>query len=86
MGKCLSCLLGESGEEEEYIPSPGSLTVGKAKGATNFINGHLQANSKAKLKSDHIDALIEKQATEQNNIVKILLLGKVFDGFDSLFF
>ena len=35
-----------------------------------------QYNPKAKLKSDRIDALIEKQASEQNNIVKILLLGK----------
>lgn len=33
-------------------------------------------NPKAKLKSDKIDALIEKQASEQSNVVKILLLGK----------
>ena len=76
MGSCLSCLLGDSAEEDDYISTPGSLSATKAKGSPNFINGTPQTNSKAKLKSDRIDALIEKQATEQNNIVKILLLGK----------
>lgn len=32
-------------------------------------------NTKAKLKSERIDAYIEKQACEQGNVVKILLLG-----------
>ena len=79
MGSCLSCLLGDASEDEEFVSTPNSLATSKAKGAPNFLNGSQQPNSKAKLKSDRIDALIEKQATEQNNIVKILLLGKFYD-------
>lgn len=73
--------MGESSEEEDYISSPSSLGSGKGKGPTSFIKSPQHPNSKAKLKSDRIDALIEKQATEQNNIVKILLLGRfgIFD-------
>lgn len=68
MGTCLSCILGES----EEVASP-----------VNFNNKYIYstnsstANPKAKLKSDKIDALIEKQASEQSNVVKILLLGKI---------
>jgi hypothetical protein len=85
MGSCLSCLLGDANEDEEFVSTPGSLAPSKAKGAPNFLNGPQKPNSKAKIKSDRIDALIEKQATEQNNIVKILLLGK-FCGKQNLLF
>lgn len=67
MGTCLSCILGDS--EEFYSPS---MINNKYIYSTNS-----PANPKAKLRSDRIDALIEKQASEQSNIVKILLLGKI---------
>lgn len=67
MGTCLSCILGESedamsptGVSNRYLYSPNSPGA---------------MNPKSKLKSDRIDALIEKQASEQSNVVKILLLG-----------
>lgn len=65
MGTCLSCILGES--EEAVSPS-------------NINNKYIYSpsspgNPKAKQKSERIDAMIEKQASEQSNIVKILLLG-----------
>ena len=67
MGTCLSCILGDS--EEALSP-------------TNINNKYIYSpsaptNIKAKIKSDRIDAYIEKQASEQNNLVKILLLGKL---------
>lgn len=81
MGSCLSCLLGDAQDDENYGASPSSFSSGKhGKGPrrNDFINSPAAQNSKAKIKSDHIDALIEKQAVEQNNIVKILLLGKTW--------
>lgn len=79
MGICLSCLFGDTQDDESYGASPSSFSNAKNEKVTrrnDFINSPAAQNSKAKLKSDHIDALIEKQAVEQNNIVKILLLGK----------
>lgn len=69
MGNCLSCILGDS---EEASPNPINLNI------NNKYNNYYSksVDSKAKFKSDHIDAFIEKQASEQNNVVKILLLGK----------
>lgn len=65
MGTCLSCILGDS--EEAASPS-------------NINNKYIYSpsspvNPKAKQKSERIDAMIEKQASEQSNVVKILLLG-----------
>lgn len=88
MGSCLSCILGDS--EEASSPNSSnsrSPTTGRpsSRSPNKFISsssakgrpaGGSQPNPKAKLKSDRIDALIEKQASEQSNIVKILLLGK----------
>lgn len=85
MGSCLSCILGDS--EEASSPNSHSPTTGRpsSRSPNKFISsssakgrpaGGSQPNPKAKLKSDRIDALIEKQASEQSNVVKILLLGK----------
>lgn len=66
MGTCLSCILGDS----EEVASPSNLN-------NKYIYSlNSPGNPKAKLKSEKIDAMIEKQASEQSNIVKILLLGK----------
>lgn len=79
MGSCLSCILGDS----EEASSPNSPATGHK--PNKFLNSNgtatngFQHNPKAKLKSDRIDALIEKQASEQSNIVKILLLGKTHE-------
>ena len=79
MGTCLSCILGDS---EEATASPTNFNNTASTNYSNNTNKYLfsstssPANPKAKLKSDKIDALIEKQASEHNNIVKILLLGK----------
>lgn len=64
MGTCLSCILGES---EETSPN---LIKNKY---NNYSSKSV--DPKAKFKSDRIDAYIEKQAAEQNNVIKILLLG-----------
>lgn len=66
MGALLSCILGDS--EEALSPS-------------RINNKYIYSptspgNPKAKMKSDRIDAFIERQSLEQSNIVKILLLGK----------
>jgi hypothetical protein len=66
MGTCLSCILGDS----EEAASPSNLNNKYIYSPTS------PGNQKAKLKSEKIDAMIEKQASEQSNIVKILLLGK----------
>lgn len=66
MGSCLSCILGDS----EEASSPSSLSNKYLHSANSS-----PANPKAKMKSDRIDAMIEKQASEQNNVIKILLLG-----------
>ena len=81
MGACLSCILGDSEEASSpnSFASPSSLQNFKSStgGHNKFINASSPAGgAKAKMKSDRIDALIEKQASEQSNVVKILLLGK----------
>ncbi len=80
--------MGDAQDDENYGASPSSFSSGKhGKGPrrNDFINSPAAQNSKAKIKSDHIDALIEKQAVEQNNIVKILLLGN-WDSEDEFLF
>ena len=83
MGACLSCILGDSEEASSpnTFASPSSLQNFKSStgsGHNKFINASSSAGgAKAKMKSDRIDSLIEKQASEQSNVVKILLLGKV---------
>ncbi len=67
MGTCLSCILGNS----EEASSPSNLSNKYLHSANNS-----SSNPKAKMKSDRIDAMIEKQSSEQNNVIKILLLGK----------
>ena len=69
MGNCLSCILGDS---EEAYPNPNSLNRNTN---TKYNYSSKSIDPKAKFKSDRIDAYIEKQASEQNNVVKILLLG-----------
>lgn len=85
MGGCLSCILGDSEEASSPNSFTSSSNLKNSKSASNSGNKFLNSSSmlgpggtkpKAKMKSDRIDALIEKQASEQYNIVKILLLGK----------